>query len=158
MSKKTEPIDLKIINGLRFIAIILLILSNFKLGFINSGTKIGTDMLLVISGYAITYQISSLIYQHNYQKFLKYFWYHRILHMPVLLFTCSITFIAVFIYMSPYKLFEYGHGAWNSLLSYANYYFVDEHHLDHFNFIDSASPFFIIGIYRWLINLVYFGL
>lgn len=108
------------IDGLRAIAIILVVLSHIKVPYFEGGF-IGVDIFFVISGYLITSIIVSEI-DNNTFSFRK-FYIRRIRRiLPALIFVLAVTSIAAVIILFPNKLTDYAEAQFASLTSWSNYY------------------------------------
>lgn len=109
------------IDGLRAIAVMLVVIYHAGFGFISGG-YIGVDVFFVISGYLITTIIIKEI-ESNQFSFSK-FYLRRIKRLiPVLIFVLMITSIFSLVILLPGDLIAYGKSLIAVLLSVSNIYF-----------------------------------
>ena len=94
----------KDVDGLRAIAVILVILSHFKVPFFEGG-YIGVDIFFVISGFVITKVILSQKLSGEFS--LKQFYIKRIKRLaPALITVVFVSLIAFFFILSPNDLIK----------------------------------------------------
>jgi len=108
------------IDGLRALAVILVLLFHFELGI--SGGFIGVDVFFVISGYLITEVIRNSV---NSGRFTFHgFYVRRLLRLhPALLVTLAITLCAGFVIMDPASFIDLAGAAKYATFSLSNFYF-----------------------------------
>lgn len=108
------------IDGLRALAVILVLLFHFELGV--SGGFIGVDVFFVISGYLITEVIRNSI---NSGRFTFHdFYVRRLLRLhPALLVTLAVTLCAGFVLMDPASFTDLAGSAKYATFSVSNFYF-----------------------------------
>jgi peptidoglycan/LPS O-acetylase OafA/YrhL len=111
----------KDIDGLRAIAILLVVFYHLGAGFAATGF-IGVDVFFVISGFLITQHILSDI-QHS--KFsLKAFYLKRLRRIfPALIFVLFVTTIAAYLFLLPKPLVHYSDSMLHALFISSNFYF-----------------------------------
>lgn len=108
------------IDGLRAIAVILVLLFHFDLGV--PGGFIGVDVFFVISGYLITEVIKNAISSGRFS--FGDFYIRRLLRLhPALIATVAMTMLAGFLIMDPASFSSLAASAKYSLLSASNFYF-----------------------------------
>ncbi|WP_116472405.1 acyltransferase family protein [Zobellella maritima] len=112
------------IDGLRTIAVMLVILHHLELGALPGG-YVGVDVFFVISGYLIT---SIIYYEINSKRFsVVEFYKRRITRLgPAYFLVISATSIATFIYMLPAEMLNYGESVIYSTFFMANFYMWNE--------------------------------
>ena len=123
----------KEINGLRGIAILLVVLFHFEI-FPFSGGFIGVDIFFVISGYLISKIIINKNYENlNYWSFVK----NRIRRIfPGLLFMILFFIPLFFLILSPDHLTKYSDSILSNLIFSPNIYFWTQS-----NYFDLSSSF-----------------
>lgn len=123
----------KEINGLRGIAILLVVLFHFEI-FPFSGGFIGVDIFFVISGYLISKIIINKNYENlNYWSFVK----NRIRRIfPGLLFMILFFIPFFFLILSPDHLTKYSDSILSNLIFSPNIYFWTQS-----NYFDLSSSF-----------------
>ncbi|MDQ0124717.1 peptidoglycan/LPS O-acetylase OafA/YrhL [Pseudomonas lini] len=108
------------IDGLRAIAVILVLLFHFDLGV--SGGFIGVDVFFVISGFLITEVIRNAVANHRF-SFID-FYSRRLLRLhPALLVTVAACLCAGFLIMDPASFSSLAQSAQYSIFSASNFYF-----------------------------------
>jgi len=108
------------IDGLRAIAVILVLLFHFDLGV--SGGFVGVDVFFVISGYLITDVIRKSIIAQRFSFFD--FYLRRLLRLhPALMVTAGISLIVGFLLLDPSSFVTLANSATYSILSASNFYF-----------------------------------
>jgi peptidoglycan/LPS O-acetylase OafA/YrhL len=108
------------IDGLRAIAVILVLLFHFEFGV--SGGFIGVDVFFVISGFLITEVIRNAV-ANNLFSFID-FYSRRLLRLhPALLVTVGTCLAAGFLLMDPASLTSLAQSAQYSIFSASNFYF-----------------------------------
>ncbi|MFK8013588.1 MAG: acyltransferase family protein [Marinicellaceae bacterium] len=124
------------IDGLRAIAIILILLFHAGFDWISGG-YIGVDVFFVISGYLIT---RNIIWQMNHGLFsFSGFYINRIRRLiPALFFTLVLTLILGFYIFSPADLERLGQSTIAATVSLSNFFFWAE--ADYFNPSSEIKP------------------
>ncbi|WP_413794638.1 MULTISPECIES: acyltransferase family protein [unclassified Pseudomonas] len=108
------------IDGLRALAVILVLLFHFELGI--TGGYIGVDVFFVISGYLITELIRNSINAGRF-SFVD-FYARRLLRLhPALLTTVFISLVAGFVLMDPASFSGLAESAKYTIFSASNFYF-----------------------------------
>ncbi|MBA1278124.1 acyltransferase family protein [Stutzerimonas stutzeri] len=108
------------IDGLRALAVILVLLFHFELGV--SGGFIGVDVFFVISGYLITQVIRNGIVSGRFT--FQDFYVRRLLRLhPALLVTLAATLAAGFLLMDPASFSDLAASAKYATFSASNFYF-----------------------------------
>lgn len=108
------------IDGLRAIAVILVILFHYDLGV--SGGFVGVDVFFVISGFLITDVIRNSINENRFS--FSDFYIRRLLRLhPALVATISISLITGYLIMDPASFSNLATSAQYSLFSASNFYF-----------------------------------
>ncbi|MCU1725728.1 acyltransferase [Pseudomonas sp. 7P_10.2_Bac1] len=109
------------IDGLRALAVILVLLYHFELGV--PGGFVGVDVFFVISGYLITEVIKNSVSAGRF-SFVD-FYSRRLLRLhPALIATISLCLIAGYVLMDPASFSELANSATYSLFSASNFYFL----------------------------------
>ncbi len=153
-----------IIDGLRALAVIIVLLFHLKIPGFNGGF-IGVDIFFVISGYLIT---SIYFYEkdkNNKFDFLSYFEKRFFRLFPSLVFVILVSLLFGYILLSPFDLIEISKSAIYSILFLSNiYFFLDSSYWANLNeykfFIHTWSlgiemtfyilmPLFLFLIYRF---------
>jgi len=131
------------IEGLRAIAVMLVIVYHSGLGILNGGF-IGVDVFLVISGFLMSYTV----YNNSNSFSLLNFYSKRLMRLyPLLAFmVVSVSFVTYFI-LPPYLLSESAQSAVSALLSVSNLYFFFQ--ADYFGSESLVRPF----IHTWSLGL-----
>lgn len=116
------------IDGLRAVAVILVLLYHFDLGI--SGGFVGVDVFFVISGYLITEVIRNAISTNRFSFFD--FYARRLLRLhPALVVTVGACMAAGFILMDPAAFAGLAASAKYSIVSASNFYFwLDQGYFD----------------------------
>ena len=113
------------IDGLRTIAVFLVILNHAGFSFFSGGF-VGVDVFFVISGFLITTIIYSALQQDKFS--MAWFLGRRIKRlMPVLLFILLITTIVYSFIMLPQDLMKYYRSIIWVVLYVGNFFFWREH-------------------------------
>lgn len=108
------------IDGLRTIAVLLVILFHANVNFIQGG-YIGVDVFFVISGFLITKSINKDMLENRFS--FKQFYLRRIRRIiPVLVFIVAIIAIPGYMFLLPNHFEAYARAAINTLLSTNNFY------------------------------------
>jgi len=108
------------IDGLRAVAVILVLLFHFDLGI--SGGFVGVDVFFVISGYLITEVIRNAINAGRFSFFD--FYARRLLRLhPALVVTVGACMVAGFVLMDPAAFAGLAASAKYSIFSASNFYF-----------------------------------
>lgn len=108
------------IDGLRAVAVILVLLFHFDLGI--SGGFVGVDVFFVISGYLITEVIRNAISAGQFSFFD--FYARRLLRLhPALVVTVGACMVAGFVLMDPAAFAGLAASAKYSIFSASNFYF-----------------------------------
>lgn len=108
------------IDGLRAIAVLLVLLFHFDLGV--SGGFIGVDVFFVISGFLITEVIRNAVATNRFSFFD--FYTRRLLRLhPALLVTVAVCLCAGFLIMDPASFSGLAKSAQYSIFSASNFYF-----------------------------------
>ncbi|GAA4230733.1 acyltransferase family protein [Postechiella marina] len=108
------------IDGLRTIAVLLVILFHANVNFVQGG-YIGVDVFFVISGFLITKSINKDILENKFS--FKQFYLRRIRRIiPVLVFVTSIIAIPGYLFLLANHFENYARAALNTLLSTNNFY------------------------------------
>ena len=116
------------INGLRAIAVLVVILYHAEITFFDSGW-LGVDIFFVISGFLISNIIFSELNNGTFK--LKVFYLRRIRRiLPALLSTILFTIPFAIYFLTPKSLLEFSSSVKSSILFYSNLYF---RNLDFYN-------------------------
>ena len=109
------------IDGLRAIAVCLVIADHFGLSHSNGG-YIGVDVFFVISGYLIS---SILIRELNEDRFSIAAFYERRIRriLPALMAVLLVTSVVAWRMLLPVDLMDYAKSLMSAMLSVSNYYF-----------------------------------
>lgn len=109
------------IDGLRALAVILVLLFHFELGV--PGGFVGVDVFFVISGYLITEVIKNSVAAGRFSFFD--FYSRRLLRLhPALIVTISLCLMAGYVLMDPASFSGLASSAAYSLFSASNFYFL----------------------------------
>lgn len=113
------------IDGLRAIAVVLVILNHVGFSFIPGGF-VGVDVFFVISGFLITSIIHPMIKENNFK--ITWFLSRRIKRlMPVLLFVIFVSMIIFTFILLPQDLIKFYRSVIWVVLYGANFFFWREH-------------------------------
>ena len=116
------------INGLRAIAVLVVIFYHAELDFFKGGW-LGVDIFFVISGYLISNIIISELNNNSFT--FKRFYIRRVRRiLPALIFTLLLTIPFALLLLSPRSFIEYSQSLIASVFFYANYFFQN---LDFYN-------------------------
>jgi len=108
------------IDGLRTLAVMLVILFHANLSFIQGG-YIGVDVFFVISGFLITKSINNEMLQESFS--FKQFYLRRIRRIiPVLAFIVAIIAIPSYLFLLTNHFESYARAALHTILSTNNFY------------------------------------
>lgn len=108
------------IDGLRTIAVLLVILFHANVNFIQGG-YVGVDVFFVISGFLITKSINKDMLENSFS--FKQFYLRRIRRIiPVLVFIVAIIAIPGYLFLLANHFEAYARAALNTLLSTNNFY------------------------------------
>ena len=109
------------IDGLRAVAIILVVLNHLSIGLFSGG-YIGVDIFFVISGYLITGNVARGIARDRFT--IAEFYERRLRRIaPALYMLLAVMSILVLFVFPPGELMKYAHSMLAALFSYANLYF-----------------------------------
>lgn len=108
------------IDGLRGLAVMLVLLFHFDLGV--SGGFIGVDVFFVISGYLITGVIRNAVMSGRF-SFTEFYIKRLIRLHPALLVTVALCLVAGFMIMDPASLSSLSDSATYAALSASNFFF-----------------------------------
>jgi len=118
------------IDGLRAIAVLMVIFYHFEISFFNkeifSGGYLGVDIFFVISGYLIT---SILVneYLSTGSISIVNFYERRIRRIiPLLFFVILACFPFAWFYLMPSSLIDFAKSALTSLIFSSNFYFLSK--------------------------------
>ena len=115
------------IDGLRFVAVILVIIYHIRLNILETnifkGGFIGVDVFFVISGYLITKIIVNDIHKNNFSIF-NFFERRARRILPLLLFVCLFFFIIGILILRGDYLQEFINTILSSIFFYSNYFFL----------------------------------
>ena len=163
LTSAVKPDHFDFIDGLRALAVLLVIMFHFNLLLLDNGF-LGVDVFFVISGFVITEMVRRLREIEEYS--IEKFWRRRILRIiPALYVTTTITlFISSFIYL-PDDFNNNVRSAQTSLLLFSNihFYFLTDYFsenqsywlfLHHWSLSVEEQyyilfPLFIAGVYRY---------
>lgn len=132
------------IDGLRAIAVVLVLLSHVQLGI--TGGFIGVDVFFVISGFLITSIIISGIEQNNF-SFIQFYGRRFVRLYPALIVVVALTFLASFILSDPAHLETTARSGKYVLASISNIYF--SKNLGYFDTAASQQPF----LHTWTLGV-----
>lgn len=119
------------IDGLRAIAVALVVLYHLQVPFVRSGF-VGVDIFFVISGYLITSHIFRDISNHTFS--IKIFYLRRMRRiLPALTVVLIFSTIAAYLILLPPDLKNYIKSLLSALLSVSNFYFWKSIHLGYFS-------------------------
>lgn len=108
------------IDGLRTVAVLLVILFHANVNFIQGG-YIGVDVFFVISGFLITKSINKEMLENRFS--FKQFYLRRIRRIiPVLVFIVAVIAIPSYLFLLANHFEAYARAAINTLLSTNNFY------------------------------------
>ncbi|MEP5339580.1 MAG: acyltransferase family protein [Algibacter sp.] len=108
------------IDGLRTVAVLLVILFHANVNLIQGG-YIGVDVFFVISGFLITKSINKEMLENSFS--FKQFYLRRIRRIiPVLVFIVAIIAIPAYLFLLANHFESYARAALNTLLSTNNFY------------------------------------
>lgn len=111
----------KDINGLRALAVLLVLIYHIDTSWLNAGF-LGVDIFLVISGYLITRNIVFEISQNSFS--FKIFYLKRIRRLfPVLGVVMLVTLIAGYFILPPYFYSRLGQATLSAVFSLSNFFF-----------------------------------
>ena len=144
------------IQGLRGLALLLIVLAQFHIIIPIGATTIGLDILIVIAGYTITLNIYKKLMSNQYNpiSILNRFYMNRFIkNSIVIMFTLILICITSF-FLPADILSNHLYDPFTVLLAYTNRYYINnniDYHLTSTSntFQLSASPF----IHFWLISL-----
>ena len=116
------------LDGLRFIAIISVLLYHAKFSFLGksdwfSGGYIGVDIFFVLSGFLITNSIFKEIKKNKYFDFLNF--YERRLRriLPILITVLAVSTVLAWRILIFNDLVEFGRSGISTFLFVSNYFF-----------------------------------
>lgn len=112
------------INGLRAIAVIMVVLFHFNVPFLTSGFA-GVDIFFVISGYLMTKIIVEKMAKHTF-SFYDFYMARAVRILPALLSLCFIIYIASLFLLIPEDLSYFSLYAIRSIFFLSNYYLMKE--------------------------------
>ena len=143
--KKKRPFEIEV-NGLRGIAIILVILFHYEI-YPFTGGFVGVDIFFVISGYLIGKIIENQTFSiNNYKNFLL----NRIRRIfPGLIFLILFSFIAFSTILSPEHFINFSDSIIGNLLLIPNFYFWTQS-----NYFDISSYFKPL-LHTWSLGVEY---
>ncbi|WP_116963006.1 acyltransferase family protein [Fastidiosibacter lacustris] len=118
------------IDGLRAIAVLLVIFYHLQWSFFSAGF-LGVDVFFVISGYLITLHISQSLFLEKFS--LKQFYLKRMRRiLPALLFLLVVTSFFAWLFLLPDALLGYTKSLLAALLSFSNIYFYNSFNFGYF--------------------------
>ena len=133
------------IDGLRAIAVILVVFYHLKIPFFSGGF-LGVDIFFVISGFVISLNINHLIKNNNFS--IISFFYKRILRiLPSVISISLLCFLIAFFYFSPNQFKDTLKVIFSSLSFFSNYYFAFNN--DYFDNISKFQPM----LHTWSVSL-----
>lgn len=109
------------IDGLRALAVLSVVLCHAGVAGFGGG-YVGVDIFFVISGYLITGQILSGLYQREF-SFCDFYARRAKRIVPALLAVVAFTLAAGFYLLMPDELAETGKAAWQTAYFFSNHYF-----------------------------------
>lgn len=113
------------IDGLRAVAVILVLLFHARLGPFTGGF-VGVDVFFVISGFLITRLIVEEVEITKSFSFSKFYTRRARRILPALFFTISLSAIFAFLMFSPEHLKRFGGSMFSAALSFSNVFFWQE--------------------------------
>jgi peptidoglycan/LPS O-acetylase OafA/YrhL len=126
------------IDGLRAIAVILVVLYHLQIPFVHSGF-VGVDIFFVISGYLITSHIYRDLVKGKFS--IKTFYLRRMRRiLPALIVVLMFTTVAAYLILLPPDLKGYVKSLLASLFSVSNFYFWKSIHLGYFSTDADVMP------------------
>ena len=132
------------IDGLRAVAVLLVVFFHFGLGF--SGGYTGVDVFLVISGFLITGIIRKELAQGTFS--LYQFWLRRVRRIvPAQLFMCLIVVLVSYMLLMPAELVSVGRSLVSLVFLRSNIYF--HSHLGYFDPSAEGQPL----LHTWSLSM-----
>lgn len=132
------------IDGLRAIAVVLVLLSHVQLGI--TGGFIGVDVFFVISGFLITSIIVSGVEQKRF-RFVPFYAKRFVRLYPALIVVVALTFLASFVLSDPEHLATTARSGKYALASISNIYF--SKNLGYFDALAIQQPF----LHTWTLGV-----